>query len=98
MLTFFFKKKKRSDAKFSSQSQKHTFNFFPRLFWDFQKWTKKMSKIENPKYFWEKEIVKNNKLKKGLKENHRVFIDFQTSEKECYLLNKIIYLINSIIY
>ena len=51
MLTFLFNKKKGRDANFSSQSQKYTFYFLPRLFWDFQKWTKKMSKIENPKYF-----------------------------------------------
>jgi hypothetical protein len=28
--------------------------FKPRLFWDFQKWTKIMSKFENLKYFMEK--------------------------------------------
>jgi hypothetical protein len=31
----------------------------PRLFWDFEKWTKKMSKIENPKYFLDKFFVNN---------------------------------------
>ena len=28
--------------------------FFPKLFWDFQKWTKKMSKINFPKKVSEK--------------------------------------------
>jgi len=28
----------------------------PRLFWIFEKWTKKMSKIENPKILLEKKI------------------------------------------
>jgi hypothetical protein len=47
----------------------HNDNLFPRLFWDFQKWTKKMSKIEKPKYFWIHFFVNNNnKFPKQLKE------------------------------
>ena len=49
----------------------HKVYFYPRLFLIFKKWTKKMSKIEKSKYFWEKKIVKNiinsqNNLKKNM--------------------------------
>ena len=32
-------------------------NFFPRLFWEIQKWTKKMSKNEKGKYFTPKILI-----------------------------------------
>jgi hypothetical protein len=31
-------------------------NFFPKSISGFEKWTKKMSKNEKPKYFWEKPL------------------------------------------
>ena len=46
----------------------------PRPFWDFEKWTKKMSKIENPKYFWEKNKVNIINSPNNLKK----FIRFKT--------------------
>ena len=47
----------------------HKVCFSPRPFRVFKKWTKKMSKIENPNTFGKKKSLKYNKSPKLLKES-----------------------------